>query len=46
MRAIQISEFGGPEVLKVVEVADPVAGENEVLLEISAIGINYADTSG
>ena len=44
MRAIQISEFGGPEVLKVVEVADPVAGENEVLLEISAIGINYADT--
>ena len=44
MRAIQISEFGGPEVLKVVEVADPIASENEILLEITAIGINYADT--
>ena len=44
MRAIQISEFGGPEVLKVIDVADPVAGENEILLKISAIGINYADT--
>jgi hypothetical protein len=32
MRAIQISEFGGPEVLKVIDVADPVAGENEILL--------------
>jgi NADPH2:quinone reductase len=44
MRAIQISEFGGPEVLKVIDIADPVAGENEILLKISAIGINYADT--
>lgn len=44
MRAIQISEFGGPEVLKVIEIADPVPAENEILLEVSAIGINYADT--
>jgi NADPH2:quinone reductase len=44
MRAIQISEFGGPEVLQVIDIADPVAGENEILLKISAIGINYADT--
>ena len=44
MRAIQITEFGGPEVLNLIEMADPVAGENEILLEISAIGVNYADT--
>ena len=44
MRAIQITEFGGPEVLNLIEMADPVAGENEILLEIRAIGVNYADT--
>ncbi|MEO0011504.1 MAG: hypothetical protein RIQ39_1093, partial [Actinomycetota bacterium] len=44
MKAIQISEFGGPEVMKLVDLADPKPGENEVLLEVTAIGINYADT--
>jgi NADPH2:quinone reductase len=44
MRAIQISEFGGPEVMKLVELADPVPGSGEVLLDVTAIGINYADT--
>lgn len=44
MRAILISEFGGPDVMKVVEMDDPVASEKEILLDVTAIGINYADT--
>lgn len=44
MKAIQISEFGGPEVMKLVEIPDPVPGSGEVLLDVTAIGINYADT--
>ena len=44
MRAIQISEFGGPEVMQWVEIADPKPGEGEVILDVTAIGINYADT--
>ena len=44
MKAIQISTFGGPDVMKLVELADPVAGADEVLLNVTAIGINYADT--
>ena len=44
MKAIQISEFGGPDVMKLVELPDPVPGDGEVLLEVTAIGINYADT--
>lgn len=44
MRAIQISEFGGPDVMKLVELPDPVPGADEVLLDVTAVGINYADT--
>jgi NADPH:quinone reductase len=44
MKAIQISEFGGPEVMKLVELPDPTPGPGEVLLDVRAIGINYADT--
>ncbi|MDX6241590.1 MAG: NADPH:quinone reductase [Kribbellaceae bacterium] len=44
MRAIQVSRFGGPEVLDVVEVADPVPAPDEVLVEVAAAGVNYADT--
>ncbi|HEY0689498.1 MAG TPA: zinc-binding dehydrogenase [Kribbella sp.] len=44
MRAIQVSRFGGPEVLDVVEVAEPVPGPEEVLVEVAAAGVNYADT--
>jgi NADPH2:quinone reductase len=44
MRAIQIAEFGGPEVMTITDLPDPTPGEGEVLLEVSAIGINYADT--
>jgi NADPH2:quinone reductase len=44
MKAIQISEFGGPDVMKLVELPDPTPGPGEVLLDVTAIGINYADT--
>jgi NADPH2:quinone reductase len=44
MRAIQVTEFGGPEVLVEADLPDPQPGDGTVLLEISAAGINYADT--
>ncbi|PPA69471.1 quinone oxidoreductase family protein [Jeotgalibacillus proteolyticus] len=45
MKAMQLKEYGGPEVLNVVEVERPVPKEHQVLLEIKAIGVNYADTA-
>lgn len=44
MRAIQISEFGGPEVLALVEVPDPAPADGFDLVDVSAAGVNYADT--
>jgi len=44
MRAVQITEFGGPEVLRLVELPDPVAEPGQLLVEVDAIGVNYADT--
>jgi NADPH2:quinone reductase len=43
MRAIQLSEHGGPEVLQLTEVADPVPGAGEILLEVAAAGVNFRD---
>jgi NADPH2:quinone reductase len=45
MRAIRISEWGGPEVLELVEDADvPEPGDDQVLIRVSRAGINFADT--
>ena len=44
MRAVQIEEFGGPEVLQVAEVPKPEPGEGQVLIEVSRAGMNFADT--
>jgi len=45
MRAIQIDEFGGPEVLRYRDdVPDPVPAHGEVLVEVARSGINFADT--
>lgn len=44
MRAIQIEEFGGPEVLKLADVPVPEPGDGEVLIRVSRAGMNYADT--
>jgi len=44
MRAIQISEFGGPEVLELVELPQPEPGADELLIRVSRAGLNFADT--
>jgi NADPH2:quinone reductase len=44
VRAIRISEFGGPEVLEPVELPDPVPAEGETLVTIRRTGVNFADT--
>jgi NADPH:quinone reductase len=44
MRAIQVSEFGGPEVLEQVDLPDPEPGDGEVLVRVARAGINFADT--
>ncbi|MFB0614014.1 MULTISPECIES: NADP-dependent oxidoreductase [Erythrobacteraceae] len=43
MKAIQYTEFGGPDVLKMVEVDAPHAGPGEVRIAVRAAGINPAD---
>ncbi|NCU84308.1 MAG: hypothetical protein EBV60_05660, partial [Actinobacteria bacterium] len=44
MKAIYITEFGGPEVMKYLDLAEPVPAGSQVLLDVTSIGINYADT--
>ncbi|MCU1472577.1 zinc-binding dehydrogenase [Amnibacterium sp.] len=44
MRAIQVTEFGGPEVLVVRDVPEPVPGPGQVLVEVEAAGVNFAET--
>jgi NADPH2:quinone reductase len=44
MRAIQITEFGGPEVLTLTELPEPVPGPGQLLVQVDRAGVNYADT--
>lgn len=44
MRAVQITEFGGPEVLHLVDLPDPQPGPGEGVVTVSSAGVNYADT--
>lgn len=44
MRAIQQKEFGGPEVLELVDLPVPDPGDGEVLIRVSRAGMNFADT--
>jgi NADPH:quinone reductase-like Zn-dependent oxidoreductase len=44
MRAIQITRFGGPEVLELVDLPDPVPTDGLVVIDVDAAGVNYADT--
>ena len=44
MRAIQITESGGPEVLIPTELPDPTPGPGELLVEVAVAGVNYIDT--
>ncbi len=43
MKAIQIFEYGGPEVLKLVDVEDPQPGDGEVRIAIRAASVNPID---
>ena len=44
MRAIQMSEYGGPEVLQLVDLPVPEPGPGEVLVRVARAGLNFADT--
>lgn len=43
MKAVQFSQYGGPEVLELVDMPDPVPGPGEALIRVRAIGVNPAD---
>ena len=43
MKTVQFDQYGGPEVLHVAEVADPVPGPEDVLIEVKATTVNHLD---
>jgi NADPH:quinone reductase len=44
VRAIQMTEFGGPEVLRLADLPKPEPGPGEVLIRVTRAGVNFADT--
>src|SRR5918911_1225767 len=44
MKAVQVSRFGGPEVLEAVEVDPPPERPGHVLIDVHRAGVNFADT--
>jgi NADPH:quinone reductase len=44
MRVAQINEFGGLQALHLEEVAEPSHGPGEVLIKVTAVGLNFFDT--
>jgi len=44
VRAVQQTEFGGPEVLELVELPIPEPADGEVLIKVARAGLNFADT--
>lgn len=44
MRAIQMTEFGGPDVLKLVELPKPEPAPDQALIRVTRVGLNFADT--
>jgi NADPH:quinone reductase len=43
MKAVQVGVTGGPEVLRIADVAEPLAGDGELLIDIAAIGVNFIE---
>ena len=41
---MQITRFGGPEVLDVVDLPHPVPGDGQPLFDVSTAGVNHADS--
>jgi NADPH:quinone reductase len=44
VKAIQIREFGGPEVLEHTDLPDPEPGDGQVVVDVARAGVNFADT--
>ena len=44
MRVAQFNEFGGPQALHLEEVAEPSPGPGEILIKVTAVGLNFFDT--
>ena len=44
MRAVVVTEYGGPEVLTVTDVPDPTPGPDEILVHVAHTAVNRADT--
>ncbi|MGH9903354.1 MAG: NADPH:quinone reductase, partial [Pyrinomonadaceae bacterium] len=44
MKAIRVSEFGGPEVMRLEDVPEPKAGAGQVVVRVGAAGVNPVDT--
>jgi NADPH2:quinone reductase len=44
VRAVQITAFGGPEVLRLTEVDEPTPQSGELLIDVNSAGVNFADT--
>src|SRR5690242_3529157 len=43
MKAIRVTEYGGPEVLRLVDVETPEPGELDVRMRVAAAGLNFVD---
>ena len=43
MKAIRVDEFGGPEVMRLLEVADPQPGAGQTVVRVHAAGVNPVD---
>lgn len=46
MKAIQITETGGPQVMKYIDLPDPEPGAGQALVDIQAVGVNFTDVYG
>ena len=44
MRAVGLTEFGGPEVLRVQDIPEPIPGPGEVRIRVHAAAVNPTDT--
>ena len=44
MKALVSTAIGGPETLSVAEIPDPVPGDDEILIDVRACGVNFPDT--
>ena len=43
MRAVRVHENGGPEVMRLEQVAEPVPADTELLIDVEAVGINFIE---